>query len=110
MTDSNPPAACSLGAGELEQRVAAIGEVGTSSLISHVVKDDTHLLRFRANPPTRRQLEEIVAAETECCPFLALSLSEKGDELTLSIAAPADGLGVATQLAEAFSGGLERNG
>ena len=51
----------------------------------------------------RRQLEEIVAAESECCPFLELALAEEGDELVLSIAAPENAQEIADELAEAFT-------
>lgn len=110
MTHDNPPVACSLDASGLERRLAAIGEVGARSLVSHAVDGDSHLLRFQAGSATRRRLEEIAAAEAECCPFLDLSLSEEGDELVLSISAPEEALAVAAQLAEAFSGGHRPNG
>jgi hypothetical protein len=110
MTHNNPPIACSLDGGKLEQRLAAIGEAGGHSLVSHSVKDGSHLLRFRTDPTTRQRLEDIVAGEAECCPFLDLSLSEEGDELILSITAPEDGRAVASELAGAFGGGSERKG
>ena len=63
-----------------------------------------HALRFRPDPTTRRRLEEIIAAESECCAFLDLKLREDEDELVLTIAAPADGQPVAEELALAFGG------
>ena len=103
MTD-DPPIACSLGTGELEQRLAAIAEVGAGSLISRDVEDGRHLLRFRAGAATRTQLEGIVAAEARCCPFLDLSLADEGEELVLSIAAPEEAQALADDLAGAFAG------
>jgi hypothetical protein len=97
------PVACSLDAGELQQRLAAIAEVGTDSLISREIVSDCHLLRFRPDAATRQRLEDIVAAEARCCSFLDLSLSESEGELILTIAAPEDGLEVADGLAEAFA-------
>ncbi len=102
MTDS-PPIACSLDARDLEQRLAAIAEIAESSLIGHVT-DGHHLLRFRSDAETRKRLEEIVAAEAECCSFLDLRLEERGGELTLSIASPPNGQAVADALAAAFAG------
>ena len=96
------PAACSLGTGALEERLAAIAEIGADCLISRQVDGDCHLLRFRADAATRRRLEKIVVAEAECCTFLDLSLAEKGGELVLSIAAPRDGQALADGLAGAF--------
>jgi hypothetical protein len=98
------PIACSLSAGELKQRLAAMAEIGASSLISHNTEDDRHLLRFRANARARQRLEGIIAAETECCSFLDLSLSEEGEELVLSIAAPKDAQMLTDGLAGAFIG------
>ena len=103
MTDDTP-IACSLGASDLEQRLAAIAEIGAGSLISHEVEEGCHLLRFRADADTRRRLEEIVVAEARCCSFLDLSLTDRGGELVLSVAAPGDGQRVADELAAAFVG------
>jgi hypothetical protein len=98
------PAACSLGASQLERRLAAIAEIGADSLISRAVDGDgRHLLRFRPQAGMRDRLEEIVAAEAECCSFLDLRLSDEGEALVLSIAAPASGSAVVDGLAEAFS-------
>jgi hypothetical protein len=102
MTDDTP-VACSLGAGRLEQRLKAIAEIGAESLIAEATDGERHLLRFRSSPETHRRLEEIVAAEAECCSFLDLGLTEEGGELVLSIAAPAEGRPVAEELVKAFS-------
>ncbi len=96
------PVICSLGAGDLEQRLAAIAEIGAESLVDRRSEGDSHLLRFRSDAKTRRRLESIVAAEAECCAFLDLSLREDGDELIFSIAAPGDGQATADALAAAF--------
>jgi hypothetical protein len=99
---ADEPIACSLGAADLEQRLVAIAAVGADSLIARKVDDGRHLLRFPADGATRRRLEEIVAAEAQCCAFLDLSLSEEGGELLLSIAAPRDAQAVADGFAAAF--------
>jgi len=98
------PIACSLGNDKLERRLAAIAEIGASGLISRDIENERHLLRFSANATTRQQLEEIVAAEAECCTFLDLSLGEEGEVLVLSIAAPKDAQAIADELANAFVG------
>lgn len=99
---TDEPIACSLGAADLEQRLAAIAAAGADSLIARKVDDGRHLLRFRGDATTRHRLEEIVAAEAQCCAFLDLSLSDEGGELLLSIAAPSDAQAVADGLAAAF--------
>lgn len=97
------PIACSLGAGDLKQRLADVAAIGEEGLIGQEVNGGTHLLRFRFDVGTRRRLEGIVAAEAECCSFLDLTLEERGGELILSIAAPDDGQLVADELAAAFA-------
>jgi hypothetical protein len=67
--------------------------------------DETHLLRFRLDPGTRRQLEGIVVAEAKCCSFLDLSLREDEGELVMSIAAAENARALAGDLARAFGGG-----
>ncbi len=98
------PIACSLGENELGRRLDAIAKIGANSLISHGVEGGLHLLRFRASTATRQSLEGIIKAEAECCAFLDLSLSEEGDELVLSIAAPEDAQPLADEFAKAFTG------
>jgi hypothetical protein len=102
MTD-DPPISCSLGAGDLERRLAAIAEVGTDSLISREDEGGRHRLHFRVGADVRRKLQEIVAAEAECCSFLDLSLNDQDGQLVLSIAAPRGGQPIADELAAAFA-------
>jgi hypothetical protein len=103
MTNEDP-IACSLGVGALEQRLAAITEVGAGSLISRRAEGGPHLLCFRADVATRLCLEEIIAAEAECCSFLDLSLDQQPGQIVLSIAAPGDAEALAEGLANAFAG------
>jgi hypothetical protein len=98
------PIVCSLGASDLKQRHATIAEIGTESLIGRATEGGRHLLRFHSDAATRKRLEEIVAAESECCSFLDLTLEERGGELVLSVAASQDGQAVADELAAAFDG------
>jgi hypothetical protein len=98
------PIACSLGADDLKQRLAAIAEIGAESLLGHETEDARHLLRFRADAATRRRLEDVVAAEAQCCAFLDLKLEERGGELILSVEAPEDAQPTADALAAIFAG------
>jgi hypothetical protein len=98
------PLACSLDANHLKRRLAAIAAIGASSLIGHEADGDRHLLRFPADAETRRRLEGVITAESECCAFLDLSLRESGEALFLSVAAPENGQAVADELARAFAG------
>lgn len=102
--DSRTPLSCNLSAGDLQGRLAAIADVGAKFLLASEREHDDRLLRFRANAEARRRLEEIVAAESECCSFLNLSLQEENDEILLSIASPPEGQTVADGLADSFAG------
>jgi hypothetical protein len=97
------PIACSLGAGDLEMRLAEIQAIGSDALLGHESVEGIQRLRFRADAGVRVRLESIVAAEAACCPFLDLGLECDGDELILSIAAPADAESLAAGLAGAFA-------
>jgi hypothetical protein len=96
------PVACSLGAGDLRARLEEISAVGAEALISHQDEAGAHVLRFRADPTTRRRLQEIVAAESACCPFLELELTEHEGQLVLTVGAPEEARQIADGLAVAF--------
>jgi hypothetical protein len=98
------PIACSLEAEQLRQRLDEIEAVGARGLIDHRREGSRHLLRFNADEEIRQRLERIVAAESQCCPFLELWLKEQDSVLLLTLAAPADGQVVAEELARAFVG------
>jgi hypothetical protein len=101
MTEEQP-LACSLNGGDLERRLAAISDLGRDSLLGRSVEEGRHRLRFRSDEGTRRRLDEVVAAEAECCSFLALEVSEADGDLLLSIAAPAEAQEMADGLAACF--------
>ncbi|HEX2097228.1 MAG TPA: hypothetical protein VHF50_07670 [Solirubrobacterales bacterium] len=95
--------ACTLGAATLEERLATVKTLGAESLLSHEREGNRHLLRFHDTAGTRLRLEEIVAAEAECCSFLDLDLKQDSNGLLLSIAAPAGAaMAVADGLAASF--------
>lgn len=97
------PVVCSLGAGDLEQRLATIAEIGAESLIDRREDGGRHVLRFRRDNRTRERLEEVIAAEAECCAFLDLFLDDDGEHLVLSVAAPEAGQATADGFALAFA-------
>jgi hypothetical protein len=99
---SDTPIACSLSAEELPARLAEIRALGADALVR---ADGPGALRFRNDDPTRRRLEKIVAAESECCGFLAFELKAVGDEIELRISAPKGAEALADDLAQAFAEG-----
>lgn len=97
------PIACTLGESDLRQRLKQIAALGADALIAHNETDGTHTLRFRRDQETHRQLQQIVDAEASCCSFLDLRISERANELLLTIDAPREGRAVADELASSFS-------
>jgi hypothetical protein len=97
--DSNKPIACTLSAADLSARVAEMNRLGRDALLS---VDGAGTLRFRADTETRARLEAIVAAETECCPFLDFDLREEGGALVLELRAPQGAEPVVADLVSAF--------
>jgi hypothetical protein len=55
-------------------------------------------LRFRREHGVEAELEEVVAAEARCCPFLTLSLRPAGEFLELDVSGPPDAQGVVDEM------------
>ncbi len=102
------PIACSLSAAELPVRLAEIGALGRDSLIGFETGDASAELRFRTDPETRSRLARVVAAESECCAFLTMTVRQQPDAISLTIQAPPGGEPVMRELVSAFRGGNER--
>ncbi len=79
------PTACSLSGSALRRRLEEIAALGADALIAEETSEGVRVLRFRDDADTRRRLEQIVAAESECCPFLDLRISKQANELLLTI-------------------------
>src|SRR4051794_17264510 len=97
------PIACSLNAAELSDRLAEMSALGRSALMSVDRTPNTAVLRFRPGAETSGRLAAIVAAESRCCAFLDLTVSEAGDALALTISAPTDAAPVLDELVAAFA-------
>ncbi len=102
MTDDAQPS-CSLSGEQLALRLSAIAALSGERLGCEREAAGDWLLRFRKSAALRLRLEQIIAAESRCCSFLELSLSEEPELVLLRIAAPEDGRWIADQLAAAFS-------
>jgi MerR family copper efflux transcriptional regulator len=93
------PIACSLSAEELPERLAQMRAIGRDALLA-VTPEGT--LRFSGGASTRQRLEAIIAAESQCCPFVRFELAYDRGELVLSISAPEGAEPVARDLVNAF--------
>jgi hypothetical protein len=98
------PIACSLSGSDLKQRLAEMADLGRVALVDHQSADGKAVLRFRSSEETSQRLGRIVAAEAECCAFLDLGITARGDSLELTIAGPDGAEPVVDELVEAFAG------
>ena len=98
------PMACSLSAAELPARLDEMAAVGRAGLIASELASTRAVLRFRDDGAgTRDRLAAIVAAESECCAFLAMRIADEGDAITLTIDGPEGSEPVIEGIVEAFS-------
>ncbi len=97
------PIACSLNVGELSRRLDRIARIGSRSWHGADSDGRRHSLSFRDDRETRTELEGVIAAERECCPFLGLTLDQGDGELVLTIDAGSEGEPIAAELARMFS-------
>jgi hypothetical protein len=82
------PMACSLGPEDASSRAAEWRRLYRQALIEGRREGDAVALRFHASPDVERALDDLVAAERDCCPFLNLALSPEGDDLLLTVSGP----------------------
>ena len=82
------PIACTLTEAERPERAASAAELGTRALVGVEVSESHAKLRFEGE---REGVQELVAAESECCAFFDFSLSGEGELTELDVRAPEDG-------------------
>jgi hypothetical protein len=103
---SELPIACSLGAGDLSDRLREMAELGRAALLDVHHEPRRAELRFATGAGVRDRVERIVAAESECCAFLAMSVADEPDVVVLRIEAPDSAEPVLQDLVDAFRGPL----
>ena len=96
--------ACSLTAPELSRRLEEISALGHAALLDVRRAPGRAELRFSGAPEVRGRLDAIAAAESECCGFLTLTVTDERDAVVLSIDAPEEADPVLSDLVAAFSG------
>lgn len=97
------PIACSLGADDLPARLRTIAVLGRDALIDARTHGPSARLRFAAVPGIRERLDAVVAAESHCCAFLTMAVTQAEGEIELRIDAPEDAELVLAELVESFS-------
>lgn len=83
------PIACTLSAADLRQRRRDVANLAAGALVSRSPIAEGERLVFGAAGDTAQRLEQLVAAEADCCPSLNLTLRPEGDRLILDVTGPA---------------------
>ena len=104
MPDDALPIACSLTATELPKRLAEMSDLGRAALIDAHTDATRAELRFAAGTGVRDRVEAVVAAESQCCAFLDMTVTDEPDTIVLTIQAPEDAELVLAELVDAFRG------
>jgi hypothetical protein len=98
------PMACSLSDNDLTERLAEIAQLGRAALLE-AHHDGTHAeLRFAVGAGVRQRIDAIVAAESRCCAFLAMHVSDAPTSVVLTIDAPAGADEAVAEIVDAFRG------
>lgn len=104
------PIACSLNAAELTGRLAEMAAVGDAALIDAQWSATRAMLSFRDAPGVRSRIEVIVAAESQCCAFLEMSLADRDAGFQLTVIAPEGAEVVLSEMVGAFGAGAGPRG
>jgi hypothetical protein len=89
MTDS-PLLACSLSAPAAAERARRWRALLHRALLYGAPIAGGRRLVFGAAPGAAAELEDLVAGERECCPFLTMTITPDGERLVLDVVAPPD--------------------
>ena len=81
------PLACSLDAGDLNERARQLAEVGRRGLFTSEVSGNRAVLHWDA--AVRDDVRAVMAAEAQCCPFLDMRLVDGEGSVELVVEAPA---------------------
>jgi hypothetical protein len=95
------PLACSLTAAEGAQRAARWRRLLDARLLSRTRTTYGQRLAFPSAAAVARELDALIIAERQCCPFLTLTLERLDDALVLDVAAPPDAAPIVETMFEA---------
>jgi hypothetical protein len=97
------PIACSLSATDLPTRLQEMTDLGRDALLDSDLDGARARLRFAAGVGIRERVEAIVAAESSCCAFLTMLVTDEPDAVVLTVDAPEDAEPVLAELVDAFT-------
>ncbi|MGH2918293.1 MAG: hypothetical protein ACRDLS_06795 [Solirubrobacteraceae bacterium] len=96
------PIACSLSAPELSSRLTEMARLGRAALHEARRDGNVAVLTFTAGAGVRDRVAAVVAAESKCCPFFAMSVTDEPGAVVLTIGAPEGAEPALETLVEAF--------
>ncbi len=99
---AEPPIVCSLSATELPVRLAEMADLGRAALLDARAQGTHAELRFADEAGVRDRVDAIIAAESLCCAFLTMRVSEAPPDVVLTIDAPQGAENVLADLVDAF--------
>ena len=99
--DESAPLACSLSGADAGTRQAEWDALVGRAVVTRSQVTGGMRVTLAPRPGVREELERLVAAERECCPFLDLRVDDSAGALALTVTAPPD----AAPLIEALLGG-----
>jgi hypothetical protein len=100
MTDS-PLLACSLSAAAAAERAGRWRALLDEARLYGAPIAGGRRLVLRAEPGAAAELDDLVAAERECCPFLTMTIARDGERLVLDVVAPPDAAAIVDAMFEA---------
>jgi hypothetical protein len=84
------PIACTLTPDRMSARRALIDGLAADGLLARTPTERGVRVRLRDEAEIERRTRALVAAESECCPFLDFDLRHEGGDLVLDISGPED--------------------
>jgi|SRR5512132_1811532 hypothetical protein len=102
MTDSTsaPVVACSLTAPAAAERAQRWRSLLDGDLLDTRSIAGGRRLAFRAGPGVAAEVDELVAAERECCSFLTLTVARDGERVMLDVVAPQEAAAIVETMFE----------
>lgn len=100
MVQEDVAIACTLGAGDYQERVRWLADLNRRALVRHARQDLTLQLEYETSATS--ELEELVWRERACCAFLGFDIARAGETVRLTITAPATAREAADSLFAAF--------
>lgn len=84
------PIACTLPPDGLAARHSWVDALAADALLERAPTASGVRVRLRDTPDVERRVRELVAAESQCCPFLGFELGREDGALVLDVSGPED--------------------